>query len=84
MVLIDDVVPSLSRKCVDVHMRLADFDALGTAYMLRTTSTDFLFTTSTFVTCDYEEHLCKIVISPTSISLSHYMLDNDNLHKARF
>jgi len=32
IVLMEDVVLSLPRNCGDVHMRLADFDVLGSAY----------------------------------------------------
>lgn len=45
IVLIEDVILSLPRKCGDVHMRLADFDVLGSAYVPQTTSIVFLFTT---------------------------------------
>ena len=38
IVLMEDVIPSLPRKCGDVHMRLADFDVLRSAYILQTTS----------------------------------------------
>jgi hypothetical protein len=49
IVLRDDVIPSLPRKCGDVHMRLADLDVLGSAYVPQTTSIVFLSTTSFIV-----------------------------------
>jgi hypothetical protein len=53
IVLIEDVIPSLPRKCGDDHMRLADLDVLGSAYVVRTTTTDFLSITSASVTMKY-------------------------------
>jgi hypothetical protein len=49
IILLEDVVLSLPRNCGDVHMRLADFDVLGSAYVPQTTSIVFPSASSTFV-----------------------------------